>query len=208
LERETRSARATLATSRELWESQRRRIECLAQGRTNPYAWFHSTLAKRRGPRQAALLNWQSARPFRFVRCALHGGLAGERRVRCRRRAVRSHPPNHRGPLRRPGSRRTKLLAPRSRLASSSRASCRTTSNRPAAAARDSAVAMAPSTPSSARRGLGGSSGEAGGSSAVAKTSGCLPPLWGAWVPVFSRRWATFGTDGGVVFESPWGRIS
>jgi hypothetical protein len=38
--------------------------------------------------RQAALLTWQSARPFRFVRRALHGGLAGEGRVRGRHRGA------------------------------------------------------------------------------------------------------------------------
>ena len=107
---------------------------------------------------------------------------------------ARSHPPNHRGPLRRPASRRTKLPARRSRLASSSRASCATTSNRPAAAARDSAVAMALSTASSPLRGLGGSSGEPGGSSAVAKTSGCSPPLWGAGFRCFRDDGRRLGT--------------
>jgi hypothetical protein len=35
---------------------------------------------------------------------------------------------------------------------------------------------------------------------------GVLAATLGGWVPVFSRRWATFGTDGAVGFDSPWGR--
>src|ERR1700690_3860534 len=37
---------------------------------------------------------------------------------------------------------------------------------------------------------------------------GVLAAFLGGWIPVFSRRWATFGTDGAVGFDSPWGRKS
>jgi hypothetical protein len=50
-------------------------------------------------PRQAALLTWQSARPFRFVRHGLtHGALHGQQREELQRRLAHAGAEVHRGP--------------------------------------------------------------------------------------------------------------